>query len=101
MSPAPSAGSTTAAEAVEEALGDAEAVQRRGVARARGVEEGGVAPSLADAPHLAGDMVERGVPRDALELGQSEGGAARAGAAHRVFQAVLVIEALDLADAAG
>ena len=67
-----------AAELVEEALGDAEAVQGRGVARARGVEEGGVAVLVADAAHLAGDVVERFVPRDALELAR----AARAGAAH-------------------
>ena len=44
-----------------------------------------------------GDVVERLVPRDALVLAR----AARAGAAHGVFQAVLVIEPLDLADAAG
>ena len=86
-----------AAELVEEALRDAEAVQGRGVARARGVEEGGVAVLVADAAHLPGDVVERLVPRDALVLAR----AARAGAAHRVFQAVLVIEPLDLADAAG
>ena len=86
-----------AAELVEEAFRDAEAVQGRGVARARGVEEGGVAVSLADAAHLARDMVEGRVPGDALELART----ARAGAAHGVPQAVLVIEPLDLADAAG
>ena len=86
-----------AAELVEEALGDAEAVQGRGIARARGVEEGSVAILVADAAHLLSDVVEGLVPRDALVLAR----AARAGAAHRVFQAVLVIEPLDLADAAG
>ena len=44
-----------------------------------------------------GDVVDRLVPGDALPLAR----AARADAAHRVFQPVRVIEPLDLADAAG
>lgn len=91
-----------AAEPVEEALGEARgAVQRRGAAGAAEVDEGGVAVLVADAPHLVGDMAERLVPGDALELPILVPSAARAGAAHRVLQAVRVIDALDLADAAG
>ena len=86
-----------AAELVHEALGDAEAVQHRRVARAGGVEHGGVAVGLANPQHLGSDVIERLVPGDTLELPR----AARAGAAHRVFQAILVVEALDLADPAG
>ena len=85
-----------AAELVEEALGHAEAREHRRVARARRVEERRVAVSCANAHHLAGDMVHRLVPRDALEPAR----AARAGAAHRIFQPVGMIDALDLPDAA-
>jgi hypothetical protein len=72
-------------------------VQRRGAAGAAQVDEGGVAVLVADAAHLARDLAQRLVPGDALELP----GAARPGAAHRVLQAVLVVQPLDLADAAG
>src|SRR4030095_6192306 len=91
-----------AAELVEEALGEAGgAVQRRGAAGAAEVDERGVAVLLADPAHLLGDVAQRLVPGDALEIPESLAGAARAGAAHWILQAVLVIEPLALADAAG
>ena len=86
-----------AAELVEEALRDTEAVQHRGVARARAVEDGGIAMRLANTQQLGSDMAQRLVPRDALELPR----VARSDAAHRIFQPVGMVDALDLPDTAG
>src|SRR5580704_14174005 len=47
---------------------------------------------LADPQQLPGDMVQRLVPRDTLELPR----VARSDAAHRIFQPVGMVHALDL-----
>ena len=85
-----------AAEHVEEALGRGAVVEHGQVARAGGVEDGGVAVRVPDAQHLARHLVERGVPRDRLEPAR----AARSRPAQRLLQAVGMIDALDLAEAA-
>ena len=84
-----------AAEPVEEALRRRPSVQRRQAARARGIEDRGVAVGSAHTQHLARDLVERLLPGDALELAA----AARAGAPQRMLQPVGVVDALDLAEA--
>jgi len=86
-----------AAEHVQEALRGDAAMQHRRAAGARGVEDRSVAVLGADAKHLARDVVECLVPGDALEAA----GASRADTAQRMLQAIRVIRALDLADAAG
>ena len=53
-------------------------------------------PYVPDAQHLARHLVERGVPRDRLELAR----AARSRPAQRLLQAVGMVDALDLAEAA-
>src|SRR5205807_1655562 len=65
-------------------------------AGARAVEDGGRPVGIANAEHLAGDLVERVVPGDPLELSA----AARADAAQRMAQPVRMVHALGLAEAA-
>ena len=85
-----------AAEHVEQALDRGPAVQHRQAAGARAVEDGRRPVRLADAEHLARDLVEGLVPADPLELP----GATRADPSHRVDQPVGMIQALELAEAA-
>src|SRR4030095_2267768 len=85
-----------AAEHVEEPLTGAAAVEHRQAAGARAVEDGRGPVRVAHAPHLARNLVERRVPRDALELP----GAARPAAAQWVAQPVRVVHALELTEAA-
>ena len=61
------------------------------------VEDGRGPEGIADPPHLGRDLVEGVVPRDALVLAR----APRAHAAHRVTQAVGVVDAVGGAEAAG
>jgi hypothetical protein len=86
-----------AAELVQKALGNAAAMQHRQAARPRTIENRGVAVFLADAQHPRRHMIERLVPRDALELPR----AARARAAHRMLEPIRMIDPFELADAAG
>ena len=86
-----------AAEHVEQPLGgDARVVQDREAAGPRAVEDGRRAVGVADAEHLTRDLVERLVPADPLELSA----AARTDPTQRVAQAVGMVHALDLAEAA-
>jgi hypothetical protein len=91
---APELGAT--AEHVEEPLAHAAAVQGRQATRARAVEDRGRPVRVAYAKHLAGDLVERVVPGDSLELP----GAARSGPAQRVLQTIRMVHPLGLAEAA-
>ncbi len=84
-----------AAEHVEEPLADAAAVERRQAAGARAVEDRGGPVRVADAEHLARDLVEGRVPRDPLELARAAGPRP----AQRVEQPVRMVDALELAEA--
>src|SRR5262245_22199759 len=85
-----------AAEHVEKPLAGAAAVEHRQAAGARAVEDGRGSIRVAHAPHLARDLVECRVPRDALELS----GAARPAPAQRVAETVWMVDALELTEAA-
>ena len=86
-----------AAEHVEQPLGgDARVVQDRQAAGARAVEDGRRPVGVADAAHLARDLVQRLVPRDPLELSA----AARADPTQGIAQPVGVVHPLALAEAA-
>src|SRR6185295_16054724 len=85
-----------APEHVEKPLASAAAVEHRQAAGARAVEDGRGPVRVAHAPHLARDLVERRVPRHALELS----GAARPAPAQRMAQTVRVIDTLELTEAA-
>src|SRR5262249_19671934 len=78
---------------VEEALRRGAAVQHRQAARARGIENGGVAILGAHALQLPGNGIEGFLPSDALELAAP----ARAFAPERILEAVRRVDALDLA----
>jgi hypothetical protein len=82
-------------EHVEEALADTAAVEHRQASRPRAVEDRGWPVRVADAEHLARDLVERLVPRDPLELPRAAGPRP----AQRVAQPVRVVDPLELAEA--
>src|SRR5205085_2545106 len=85
-----------AAELVEETLDDGAVVQHRSVARARAIEDRRGPVSIADAPHLPRDLVERLVPADRLELA----GSARPRPSQRMTQTIRMVHALELTEPA-
>ena len=85
-----------ATEHVKEPLCCRSAVQHRQASRPRRIEDCRVAILAAHAEQLAGDLVQRLVPGDALELAA----AARPLASQRMLEAVGMVHALDLADTA-
>jgi hypothetical protein len=86
-----------APEHVEETLRRGPPVQHRQAARARGIEYGRITVAGAHAFKLRGDPVEGLVPGYALEAAAAAGSIALEGK----FEAIGMIDALDLADTAG
>ena len=86
-----------AAELVQQALHDGPTVvQHREAAGARAVQDRRRAVGIAHAPQLARHLVERLVPRDALELA----GATRSRATQWMAKAVGMVDSLGLAESA-
>ena len=83
------------AEQVEQPLNARAAVQHRGAAGPRAVEDGRRSPGVADAQELLRDLVERLVPGDPLEAAR----AAWPRTPQRVAQPIRVVHALELAKA--
>jgi hypothetical protein len=81
---------------MEQALDHGAVVDHRRAPRARAVEDGGRAVGVADPAHLPRHLVERLVPRDALELSRALG----PHPAQRIAQPVGMIHALGRPEAA-